>query len=275
MPSGLNRVRAQMLLFFAMLNSNQNRANLWGFRWWYMKNYSLIPLLDLLTFRRLKWTVQRFDEHDLDDFQSLYASFFFDDETPFVLQKMKFIRQQLRWFVGPRAACADIAFRQYRECEVALKGFDTVKLMQSSETQRKKLVQLMSWLYLPWWSKYAFKKYALSYEATAKRAVRFSKLTDSTLYAVYLFYAGSRQYFRKHFSSVFQKENADFDELQPKRKKETDIEQQLLDMLHIRSGNVTNDTETDLSNVYDVLGHFQTEARQAAAIKEEYERNKT
>jgi hypothetical protein len=272
-PSGIDRVRAQVLLFFSLLNTKQNRKSLFHFRWWYVKNYAFIPLLDILTIGLLKWKVERFDDHDLDDFQSLYASFFFDDETPFLLQKMKDIRSGVMYYRGPEDACGDITFRQYRMCEVLVDSFKPEEFIQESAKEREKLVELVSWLYLPFWTKFVLKKYALSFEATNRRKVRIAKLSDAQLYAIYLFYLGSRKYIVRHFDSVFERQIESEDE--PQRPKvKLNVEHQLLDMLHIRSGNVTNDTETDLASLYDVLGHFQTEARQAAAIREHYEQNK-
>lgn len=273
-PSGIDRVRAQLLLFFSLLNTKQNRKHLFAFRWWYVKNYALIPLLDKLTLGLFKWRVQRFDEHDLDDFQSLYASFFFDDETPFLLQKMKVIRSGFMFFRGPEDACGDITFRQYRNCEVLVDSFNTDKFIHGDQSERQKLVELVSWLYLPFWTKYVLKNHALSFENTELRSKKNANLLDAQLYAVYLFYLGSRKYIVRHFDSVFEKPFEPEDDTKPRPKIKVNVEHQLLDMLHIRSGNVTNDTATDLAALYDVLGHFQTEARQAAAIKEHYEQNK-
>ncbi len=269
-PGGIDRVRAQLLLFFALLRTSGNRLNLLKFQCWYVWNYALAPLIDLLTLGLFTWRVQRFSETDLDDFQSLYASFFFDDTTPFMLQKMPKLRVGLRQFFGPSDACGDLTFRQFRECEVLMEEFTREKFIDEPEKWRDKLVSLVAWLYVP---SLGSLEHKLSDKLVSKRIKLFQKLPDATLFAVYLFYAGSRKYIVRHFREVFSIPSSE-DENQFANKKTEPVVNQLYDMLHIRSGNVTNDVATDLSQLYDFLGHFQTEARQAAALEKRMEEQK-
>lgn len=265
-PAGIDRVRAQLLLFFALLRTKENRITLLKFRIWYVYNYSLSPLFDILTFGLFKWKVERFSDVDLDDFQHLYASFFFDDTTPFILQKMQKIRVGLKKYYGPSDACGDITYRCFRNCEVLMEDFTTEKFITDPDKWRGNLVELVAWLYLP---KNSTLTKELDDKSVALRIKLFQKLPDATLYAVYLFYSGSRKYIVRHFKEVFSMPAET--EYSGSKKKFEPIANQLFDMLHIRSGNVTNDVATDLSPLYDFLGHFQTEARQAAAMEKRIE----
>lgn len=285
MPSGINGLSRRMYLKFIRLQNEPNVERIrWvmllelfkintlatrlRFGWFLLKNYKLIPWLDKLTFGRFNFRVQVIDEQELLYIQELYTSFLFDDKRPLITDIVKRIRVGVRLYFSPRSALTNICWRQYRIADVAATNFITTQ-------DPKYLDKMVAVLFLPafaYQSSYLYKS-ALSISAINERAEKLSKLDYTIKYAIWVWFCGCRMFITKHFKEVFkgQKENS------TKSINSLEIQSNYEDMLRIRSGSVTNDEATDFANLYDFLGHFQTEARQAKMAEKlmEEQRQKT
>jgi len=115
--------KAKLLLFFALLDNPKNLKNIWWFRWFLLKNEYIFPILGIFFPKFIK--IEKLDIESLYDAIDHCTGFFFNDESPLVVNPHKKIYQfgMLKPAIARADTLADFSLLEFSEAEEAYSDY--------------------------------------------------------------------------------------------------------------------------------------------------------